>query len=184
MVLRSIPVTRSIWRWLLPASNSVAIVVCRCGFKTFNPVSLKSEGVTVTSCQGLTEAMKNGVRPPSHQGRGGGIWGGHKWGSLGGHQGLKGPIPMAWLNEAARLPGKALNLGIAIWWLAGMAQTKTFKLTGKALAQLGVSRDAAADALKRLEGRGLIRVQRAPGQRPTVEILSVARKVTKLENTE
>ena len=97
---------------------------------------------------------------------------------------LKGPIPMAWLNEAARLPGKALNLGIAIWWLAGMAQTKTFKLTGKALAQLGVSRDAAADALKRLEGRGLIRVQRAPGQRPTVEILSVARKVTKLENTE
>ena len=97
---------------------------------------------------------------------------------------LKGPIPMAWLNEAARLPGKALNLGIAIWWLAGMAQTKTFKLTGKALDQLGVSRDAAADALKRLEGRGLIRVQRAPGQRPTVEILSVARKVTKLENTE
>ena len=91
---------------------------------------------------------------------------------------------MAWLNEAARLPGKALNLGIAIWWLAGMAQTKTFKLTGKALAQLGVSRDAAADALKRLEGRGLIRVQRAPGQRPTVEILSVASKVTKLENTE
>ena len=73
---------------------------------------------------------------------------------------LRGPIPMAWLNEAARLPGKALNLGIAIWWLAGMAQTKTFKLTGKALDQLGVSRDAAADALKRLEGRGLIRVQR------------------------
>ena len=97
---------------------------------------------------------------------------------------LKGPIPMAWLNEAAKLPGKAINLGLAIWWLAGMAQTKTFKLTGKALDQLGVSRDAAADALKRLEGRGLIRVQRAPGQRPTVEILSVAIKVTKLKNTE
>ena len=97
---------------------------------------------------------------------------------------LKGPIPMAWLNEAAKLPGKAINLGLAIWWLAGMAQTKTFKLTGKALDQLGVSRDTAADALKRLEGRGLIRVQRAPGQRPTVEILSVASKVTKLEDTE
>ena len=97
---------------------------------------------------------------------------------------LKGPIPMAWLNEAAKLPGKAINLGIAIWWLDGMAKTKTFKLTGKALDQLDISRDAAADALKRLEGRGLIRVQRAPGQRPTVEILSVASKVTKLENTE
>jgi hypothetical protein len=82
MVLRSIPVTRSIWRWLLPASNSVAIVVCRCGFKTFNPVSLKSEGVTVTSSQGLTEAMKTGLgRPHSMAGVGefevaisGGVW--------------------------------------------------------------------------------------------------------------
>ena len=90
---------------------------------------------------------------------------------------------MAWLNEAARLPGKALNLGIAIWWLAGMAKTKTFKLTGKALDQLGVSRDAASGALKRLEARGLIRVQRSPGQRPTVEILSVTSAVTKSENT-
>jgi hypothetical protein len=97
---------------------------------------------------------------------------------------LKGPIPMAWLNEAAKLPGKALNLGIAIWWLAGMAKTNTFKLTGKALDQLDVSRDAASSGLKRLEAQGLIRVQRAAGQRPTVEILPVASNVTKPENTE
>lgn len=96
---------------------------------------------------------------------------------------LKGPIPMAWLNEAAKLPGKALNLGIAIWWLYGMAKTKTFKLTGKALGQLDISRDAASSALKRLEAQGLIRVQRSPGQRPTVEILAVVSNVTKSENT-
>ena len=96
---------------------------------------------------------------------------------------LKGPIPLAWLNEAAKLPGKALNLGIAIWWLAGMSKTTTFKLTGKALDQLNISRDAASSALKRLESHGLIRVQRAPGQRPTVEILPVADDVTKSENT-
>ena len=96
---------------------------------------------------------------------------------------LKGPIPMAWLNEAAKLPGKALNLGIAIWWLAGMAKTNTFKLTAKALDQLDVSRDAASSGLKRLEAQGLIRVQRSPGQRPTVEILSVVSNVTKSENT-
>ncbi len=95
---------------------------------------------------------------------------------------LKGPIPMAWLNATAKLPGKTLNVGIAIWWLAGMAKTKTFKLTGKALKQLEVSRDAASDALKRLEARGLIRVQRSPGQRPTVEILSVASSAAKLES--
>ena len=96
---------------------------------------------------------------------------------------LKGPIPMAWLNVAARLPGKTLNVGLAIWWLAGMSNTTAFKLTRKALDQLAVSRDAASDALKRLEDNGLILVKRLPGQRSTVEILPVAQGVTKRENT-
>jgi len=90
---------------------------------------------------------------------------------------------MAWLNEAAKLPGKALNVGIAIWWLAGMSKTTAFKLTGRALDQVDISRDAASSALNRLEAQGLIRVQRSPGQRPTVEILAIASKVSKSENT-
>jgi len=90
---------------------------------------------------------------------------------------------MAWLNMAAKLPGKTLNVGIAIWWLAGMSKTTAFKLTRKALNQLGVSRDATSDALKRLEEHGLILVKRSPGQRPTVEIVPVAQGVTKSENT-
>jgi DNA-binding MarR family transcriptional regulator len=96
---------------------------------------------------------------------------------------LKGHIPMAWLNAAAKLPGKALNVGIAIWWLAGMSKTKAFKITRRALDQLCVSRDAASDALKRLEEHGLILVKRSPGQRPTVQIVPVAQGVTKRENT-
>ena len=96
---------------------------------------------------------------------------------------LKGPIPMAWLNAAAKLPGKTLNVGIAIWWLSGMSKTTAFKLTRKALNQLGVSRGAALDALRRLEENGLILVKRLPGQRSTVEILPVAQNVTKRENT-
>ena len=96
---------------------------------------------------------------------------------------LKGPIPIAWLKLAAELPGKALHLGIAIWWLYPMSKTQPFKLTGKALNFLGISRDAAYDALKRLEARGLIRVQRLPGQRPMVEILPVATRGAKSENT-
>lgn len=90
---------------------------------------------------------------------------------------------MAWLNAAAKLPGKTLNVGIAIWWLAGMSKTKAFKLTRKALDHLGVSRDAASDALKRLQDNGLILVKRSPGQRPTVEIVLVAQGVTNRENT-
>ena len=38
MVWREIPVTRSISRWLALACSSVQMVVCKCGFKTFNPV--------------------------------------------------------------------------------------------------------------------------------------------------
>ena len=90
---------------------------------------------------------------------------------------------MAWLSAAGKLPGKAFNLGIAIWWLAGMSKTTPFKLMRKALNQLGVSRDAASDGLKRLEESGLILVKRSPGQRPTVQILPVAQGVTKRENT-
>ena len=96
---------------------------------------------------------------------------------------LKGPVPMDWLSAAGKLPGKAFNLGIAIWWLANMANSKKVKLTGRALGYVGISRDATSDALKRLEDNCLIRVQRLPGQRPIVEILSVAQGATKRENT-
>ena len=96
---------------------------------------------------------------------------------------LKSPIPIPWLNAAAKLPGKTLNVGIAIWWLAGMSKTSAFKITSKALDQLGVSRDAASDGLKRLEDNGLILVKRSSGQRPIVEIVPVAQGVTKRENT-
>jgi hypothetical protein len=91
---------------------------------------------------------------------------------------LKGPIPMAWLKAAAELPGKAFQLGIAIWWLRPMSKSENFKLTQKALDFVGISRDATYEALKRLEARGLIRVQRSPGRRPIVGILTVVAEDT------
>lgn len=76
---------------------------------------------------------------------------------------LRGPIPLPWLGSAASLPGKTLQVGIALWWLHGMAKGKPFKLTQKALQTLNVERDAASAALLRLEQAGLIRVVREPG---------------------
>lgn len=35
---------------------------------------------------------------------------------------LRGPIPLNWLSCAAVLPGKTLNVSIALWWLHGMAK--------------------------------------------------------------
>ena len=84
---------------------------------------------------------------------------------------LRGPIPLDWLGSAAVLPGKTLNVGIALWWLHGMTNGKPFKLTQKALQTLNVERDAASAALLRLEQAGLIQVVRQPGQRPTVAMV-------------
>ena len=81
---------------------------------------------------------------------------------------LKGPIPMDWLSAAAHLPGKAINLAMAVRWLADMNGGKPAKITAKALELFNVSEDACSDGLKRLEGAGLVTVTRHPGQRPTV----------------
>lgn len=85
---------------------------------------------------------------------------------------LRGPIPLDWLGSAAALPGKTLHVGIALWWLYGMAKGNPFKLTQKALRTLNVERDAASAALVRLEQAGLIRVVRKPGQRPMVSLVA------------
>ena len=87
---------------------------------------------------------------------------------------LKGPICMDWLGSAARLPGKAINLALAVRWLVDMNGGKPAKLTAKALAQLNVSEDACSDGLRRLESAGLITVARQPGQRPIVGVLQPA----------
>ena len=83
---------------------------------------------------------------------------------------LKGPIYMDWLSAAAHLPGKAINLALAVRWLVDMNGGKPAKLTANALALLNVSEDACSDGLRRLEAAGLITVTRQPGQRPTVNI--------------
>ncbi len=88
---------------------------------------------------------------------------------------LRGPIPMEWLEEAAKLPGKTINVAIALWWRWGMAKGKPFKLTQTALKFVNVERDAANDGLARLEHAGLIQLERKPGGRPTISILDFPR---------
>ena len=84
---------------------------------------------------------------------------------------LRGPIPLEWLAEAAALPGKTLNVAIALWWIYGMTKDKPFQLTQRALDYLNVKRGATDLGLARLEEAGLIQVDRKPGRRPTVTIL-------------
>lgn len=78
-----------------------------------------------------------------------------------------------WLAAAARLPGKALALAIAIQWRASIHPTDTVVLTTMTTARFSISRDASYDGLRRLEEAGLILVQRYPGRHPTVTILGL-----------
>jgi hypothetical protein len=84
---------------------------------------------------------------------------------------IKGPIPMAWLSSAAKLPGKVIHVALGLFWLAGMKPQQKIKMTRQALDLFNVSNDAYRDALLRLEAAGLIKVWRAPGQRAQVEIV-------------
>ena len=84
---------------------------------------------------------------------------------------LRGPVPIDWLKTASALPGKALHVAIALWWLQGMAKGKPFPLTRMAQKCLNVGRDATGAALTRLEKSALIRVERKPGRRPVISIL-------------
>lgn len=84
---------------------------------------------------------------------------------------LKGPVPLDWLTAAARLPGKAINVGIALWWLAGMSKTGILKLTRQSQLALHLSKDAERDGLRRLQQAGLIELTARPGQRHSVRII-------------
>jgi hypothetical protein len=84
---------------------------------------------------------------------------------------LLGPIPWDWLAVAARLPGKALQVGLVIWHLAGLKKAMTIELSRVPLESLGVTRQAAYRGLKALENAGLIKTERRSGRKTQVTIL-------------
>jgi len=85
---------------------------------------------------------------------------------------LKGPIPLPWLEEAARLPGKSLHAGVALWYAAGLTKSASVPLSNIAGLHFGLDRNAKYRALSWLEGAGLVRVERKLGRAPIVTILA------------
>ena len=88
---------------------------------------------------------------------------------------LRGPVPLAWLEAAAHLPGKALHVGVDLWYQVGLlrgAAEFPYSVTGAA-RRFGMDRANASRALTALEAAGLVEVHRAPGKRAVVRILRV-----------
>jgi hypothetical protein len=86
---------------------------------------------------------------------------------------IKGPIPLDWVTRANALPGKAGAVGIALWFLAGVKTSKTFKVTAEARRVAACSRQAFSHGLDALEDAKLISVVRRAGCNPEVSMRSV-----------
>jgi len=83
---------------------------------------------------------------------------------------IRGPLPMPWLERAARLPGKALAVALLLWFRVGLVGDARVTLTSELLDRFGVGRKAAYAALAALEKAGLIEADRGPGRLPRITI--------------
>ena len=84
---------------------------------------------------------------------------------------IKGPVPLQWMARAGQLPGKAIHVGIALWFLSGVKRSREFKLSYKLLEFFDVDRYSAYRALLELESEGLITTERHSGRSPIVTLL-------------
>jgi hypothetical protein len=84
---------------------------------------------------------------------------------------LRGPVPLDWLQQAARLPGRALHVGVVLWYLDGFQQTRTVKAKPGVLQDFGADRHASYRALRALEKAGLVSVVRKKGAAPVVTLV-------------
>jgi hypothetical protein len=76
---------------------------------------------------------------------------------------LKGPIPWAWLEQALRLPGKALHVALLLWREAGCRRSRVVPLCLAGKLPEGLNEQSARRGLRRLEGAGLVTVRHPPG---------------------
>lgn len=83
---------------------------------------------------------------------------------------IKGPLPLGWMTQAAQMPGRTLQVALALWYLAGLQKSDSVSLASKTASQFGISRDAKTDALVRLENAGLVDVAQSPGRAPVVTL--------------
>lgn len=79
--------------------------------------------------------------------------------------------PLGWLALAGALPGKALAVGLALWFLRGVKRKSTVRLTIGTLEKFRIERRACYRALRQLEDARLVEVTRRQGRGPSVTIL-------------
>lgn len=86
---------------------------------------------------------------------------------------IRGPILIEWVRQAAALPGKALVVGLAIYFKAGMGKPdEPVPVSTQLLVRFGVPRRTGHRAIDALESASLVEVDRHRGRAPRVKILA------------
>lgn len=83
---------------------------------------------------------------------------------------LKGPVPLPWIACAGRRKGKAMHVGVYVWYKAGLTRSRSVQLSPAELDEMGVDRFAVYRALEELESAGLVTVKRRTGRKAIVTI--------------
>ncbi len=83
---------------------------------------------------------------------------------------IRGPIPMDWLEQAAKLSGKTLNAALAIWYVHSVTKKFSFTIKRQTWERLQLTRQTYYRALRDLENSGLIAVERRPGAYPLITL--------------
>jgi len=76
-----------------------------------------------------------------------------------------------WLRCAARLPGRALHVAIALKLQSDIGRSRQFRSQRALIESFGVDRYAERRALRALSTAGLIRVEQGRGRRPVVTVI-------------
>lgn len=84
---------------------------------------------------------------------------------------LRGPVQLSWLARAASLPGKALAVGISLWYRVGLENSMTVRFVSAVRDRFSLNRSSASRGLKALCQAGLVSVQQSPGQVPVVKVI-------------
>ena len=82
-------------------------------------------------------------------------------------------VRLDWVECAAHLSGKCLHVAMALWWIASFHRKASVRLKAGTLERFNVTEDAYREALGRMEGAGLIRVDDEADARPRVTMLDV-----------
>jgi hypothetical protein len=97
---------------------------------------------------------------------------------------LRGPIPLQWIGKASMLPGKALAVGLMVWFFHGLTGQLTVQLRPSIGEKFGLTRYAMWRGLHQLEVAGLVTVDRQRGRCPEVTLKGVRLRNVSKDNSD